>query len=59
MQQLMLFRALCVAGSLEGASHVVDVSTNHLQTVLGRLEKELNIGLVSQKVMSPAISLQV
>ena len=49
LQQLILFRALCVAGSLEQAAQTLQVTTNHLQMVLGRLEKELNIGLVSQK----------
>lgn len=50
LQQLMLYRALCVAGNLEQAAQALEVSTNHLQMVLGRLERELNIGLVSQKV---------
>lgn len=51
LQQLVLFRGLCVAGSLDEASQTLDVTTNYLQTVLGRLEKELNIGLVAQKVL--------
>ena len=51
LQQLVLFRGLCVTGSLEEASQTLDVTTNYLQTVLGRLEKELNIGLVAQKVL--------
>ena len=52
LQQLALFRSLCVAGSLDRAAETFDVSTNYLQTVLGRLEKELNISLVAQKVQN-------